>query len=350
MGVIKLEQPRPSGMVCPRFKLSGSNGGGACTHRTVTRGCGLLDGKVPCSPAIDLDAPTEPQRLLLTGLQALATERPDGIECLSYERATATSKRCAHYVGAGACGLASEFMCVEWSKLNDPELYKRQRANAAAHLLRLSAIATTAPTAPPDPFAAPGEPTPATTPLSGAERYDGPTCAVVLNIGSPQSSIGGFCNLPMLNTPSGVMCVRCGGAGLMHGDESKAPSISMVPERVARLIVAAGCELPSLPSPRLGEQLGALKAKVPEELMTAPAAFDPAMLTDDALASLEASGIECCVTTADLGTLWLVPKHTSEDRPELTYRHARTILITMSILPGATLTAIRRRNQDKDPR
>ena len=94
----------------------------------------MLDGKVPCSPAIDLDAPTEPQRLLLTGLQALATERPDGIECLSYERATATCKRCAHYLGAGACGLASAFMCVEWSKLNDPASYVRQRVIAAAQL------------------------------------------------------------------------------------------------------------------------------------------------------------------------------------------------------------------------
>lgn len=320
MSVIKLdENQKPSGMVCPRFKLREGDGGGVCIHRTATGGCGLLGGEVPCSPAVNLEAPTEAQRQLLTGLQALARERPDGIECASYERASATSKRCAHYVGDGACGLASEFMCVEWSKLNDPELYERQRASAADHLLRLSSAAHTAPTAAPDPFAAPGERPATTTPHKVAERYSGPpTCAEVLD--------GIKCGSPVSWCPSGEVCEQGHGGAAYDG------------------------VMPPRPSPRLGEHLGALKAKVPEELMSAPAAFDPALLTDDALASLEASGIECCVSSADLGELWLVPAHTQHDRPELTYRHARTILITMSIMPGATLTALRRTNTNKDPR
>lgn len=48
-----------------------------------------------------------------------AAERPSGISCEKYLRSG--GRRCAHYLANGACALATEFMCVEWIKLNDPD-------------------------------------------------------------------------------------------------------------------------------------------------------------------------------------------------------------------------------------
>lgn len=47
-----------------------------------------------------------------------AAERPAGITCEKFLRSE--GRRCAHYLANGACALASEFMCVEWLKLNGP--------------------------------------------------------------------------------------------------------------------------------------------------------------------------------------------------------------------------------------
>jgi hypothetical protein len=49
--------------------------------------------------------------------------RPDGITCERFE-APAGSRRCAHYVGRGACGLEDEFMCVEWLRVNGHPSHK----------------------------------------------------------------------------------------------------------------------------------------------------------------------------------------------------------------------------------
>jgi hypothetical protein len=46
--------------------------------------------------------------------------RPPGISCDKYLLGDAGSTRCAHYRG-GACALATEFMCVEWLRLNGPD-------------------------------------------------------------------------------------------------------------------------------------------------------------------------------------------------------------------------------------
>jgi hypothetical protein len=47
-----------------------------------------------------------------------AAERPPGITCEKFLRSE--GRRCAHYLTSGACALATEFMCVEWLKLNGP--------------------------------------------------------------------------------------------------------------------------------------------------------------------------------------------------------------------------------------
>ena len=51
-----------------------------------------------------------------------AAERPPGITCEKFLRSE--RRRCAHYLASGACALASEFMCVEWLKLNGPDAYR----------------------------------------------------------------------------------------------------------------------------------------------------------------------------------------------------------------------------------
>lgn len=58
-----------------------------------------------------------------------AAERPPGITCEKFLRAG--GRRCAHYVATGACALASEFICVEWLKLNGPDA--RRPTNPERH-------------------------------------------------------------------------------------------------------------------------------------------------------------------------------------------------------------------------
>ena len=48
-----------------------------------------------------------------------ASERPPGITCEKFLRSE--GRRCAHYLANGACALTSEFMCVEWLKVNGPD-------------------------------------------------------------------------------------------------------------------------------------------------------------------------------------------------------------------------------------
>lgn len=42
---------------------------------------------------------------------------PTGVTCPSYEALPGT-KRCQHYLNGGACSLPTEFMCIEWLKVN----------------------------------------------------------------------------------------------------------------------------------------------------------------------------------------------------------------------------------------
>ncbi len=227
-----------------------------------------------------------------------ASEVPEGITCPKYERGE--GKRCRHYVDGGACKLTDEFMCVEWLKVNEPTAYERARRDL--HLL-----GPTVPESAAEPTRAPPTVPERVGPHSGAQRYDGPTCAEVIN--------GKKCGEPVRWSPGGEVCSAGHGGCVYDG------------------------EMPPRPT-----HLGTNKSRTPEELMATPRAFDPALITDASLAELEASGVECLISTTDLCDVWLVPAFTKEDRSELTYRMARTLLVTMSVFPGAILKAMRRPN------
>lgn len=179
------------------------------------------------------------------------TVPPPGITCPKYRQLPGT-KRCQHYVDGGACGLDTEFMCVEWVKVNHPE----QHAQALAHIATLTA-----------------------------------------------GGIVEVSDLPSPPTPS-----------------------------------AAEGPPPGVPDAFRGVAISG----VPEELAGTPRTVDPTLLTPLMLAELERSGVEVEVSSDDLPHLWLVPSHTEQDRPELTFREAFTLLGLMSILPGATLRRFRR--------
>lgn len=73
-------------------------------------------------------------------------------------------------------------------------------------------------------------------------------------------------------------------------------------------------------------------------------------LSDDALESLRALGLEVCFVTADSRALWIVPEYTGGDRLELRVDHAATLAALASALPGARLTEIRRSPAREDRR
>ena len=58
----------------------------------------------------------------LIKLTPTPAERPPGITCEKFLRAE--GRRCAYYLANGACALASEFMCVEWLKVNGPDAHQ----------------------------------------------------------------------------------------------------------------------------------------------------------------------------------------------------------------------------------
>lgn len=173
---------------------------------------------------------------------------------------------------------------------------------------------------------------------------------------------GGACALPdefmcvewlRLNDPDAYRQqaeARQGGIGeVANGPQSPAEPATPRDRPMDPSPGANGAQRPSeaeQPAPK--RHLGTAKLKVPDELATAPRAFDPALISDASLAELEAAGIEIEVGSADLDPVWLVPEHTGLDRAELTYRMARTLLVTMSVFPGSHLRALRRRNPNTD--
>lgn len=66
----------------------------------------------------------------------------------------------------------------------------------------------------------------------------------------------------------------------------------------------------------------------------------PELLTESAIASLCALGIEVTVKTATGVEVTLVPKLTSSTRCELTFEHARTLVMVLQVFPGATVEQI----------
>ena len=66
----------------------------------------------------------------------------------------------------------------------------------------------------------------------------------------------------------------------------------------------------------------------------------PELLTESAIASLCALGIEVTVKTSSGVEVTLVPKLTSGARCELTFEHARTLVMVLQVFPGATVEQI----------
>src|SRR5690606_38368380 len=63
------------------------------------------------------------------------------------------------------------------------------------------------------------------------------------------------------------------------------------------------------------------------------------VLTDEALESFRALGLEVCLTDAGAGSVWLVPEYTEQDRKELRVDHAATLAALCSAFPGARISA-----------
>lgn len=66
----------------------------------------------------------------------------------------------------------------------------------------------------------------------------------------------------------------------------------------------------------------------------------PELLTEAAVEALEERGIEVTAKTANGNEITLVPAHTDNKRAELTWAHARTIVMILQVFPGATITSI----------
>lgn len=58
-------------------------------------------------------------------------------------------------------------------------------------------------------------------------------------------------------------------------------------------------------------------------------------LTDEALDSFRALGVEVCLATEEAGPVWIVPEYTSQGRRELRVDHAATLAALCSTFPGA---------------
>lgn len=65
-------------------------------------------------------------------------------------------------------------------------------------------------------------------------------------------------------------------------------------------------------------------------------------LSDEALESFRALGLEVCLHTAESRSVWIVPEYTGGDRLELRVDHAATLVALCAAVPGARLTEIRR--------
>ncbi len=69
------------------------------------------------------------------------------------------------------------------------------------------------------------------------------------------------------------------------------------------------------------------------------------LVSDDDIESLASLGLELCVEGWGDHDFWLVPKRTSADRVELTYRDAAALANTLVAFPGSRVTQIRKASQ-----
>jgi len=97
----------------------------------------------------------------------------------------------------------------------------------------------------------------------------------------------------------------------------------------------------------LGEPMPMVPPPREKPALPTPARPGPApivhTLSDVAIASFKALGTEVCFVTDELGEVWLVPEYTGQNRQELSIEHAALLAAVGSTMPGACLTAIRRK-------
>jgi len=67
-------------------------------------------------------------------------------------------------------------------------------------------------------------------------------------------------------------------------------------------------------------------------------------LTDDDVSAFKARGVEVCVSTDELGDLWLVPDYTGAERKELSIHDAATLAAVCIAFPGARVVQLERRD------
>ena len=71
-----------------------------------------------------------------------------------------------------------------------------------------------------------------------------------------------------------------------------------------------------------------------------PARPMPAGLTDEAIASFDAAGIEAQFRVPELGEVWLVSERTGRDRVELTARDLLALARVVTVFDGARVVSI----------
>ena len=125
-------------------------------------------------------------------------------------------------------------------------------------------------------------------------------------------------------------------------------------------------ELPEKPSPEQARKddverdlfgnplpprkVDASKEKVPatEPVVEAPPPrAEPPLVhnvSDEEIASFKDLGVEVCITSEEIGEVWLVPEYTGQDRKELSVEHSATLTAICAAFPGAKVVSF-----DKPP-
>lgn len=72
-------------------------------------------------------------------------------------------------------------------------------------------------------------------------------------------------------------------------------------------------------------------------------------LTEEDIASFKDLNVDVCLQTERFGPIWLVPRHSGQDRLEILPEHAALLVQVMNAFPGAVITSFEKRAPE-DPR
>jgi hypothetical protein len=145
--------------------------------------------------------------------------------------------------------------------------------------------------------------------------------------------------------------------GLIHPQDAATPPLLASPRpepdvptervRTPRKRRAAPSAPDPTPAPKNENVYSLSRAGVAELEQNRHLLEHPELLTEEAVDALAQRGIEVTVKTASGVDVVLVPKYTKQDRCELSYRDARTLVMTLQVFPGATLAEITKPNQEE---